>query len=275
MRRGQDSRNFQTNSLPTGYIYRFEPTKSQLAHIRANQAVTAVMLNLDKVSSLLKKGITSSFFRSDQIAITTSTISDARLPSYHVEREASIVKRFSPLFHVPCDRPVYEVQNPEERRWFIESQVRDTLELRDRIQGTRTKLLPLLKGVTDEEIMLCHNLFSKQGFNHFTYYAAQYFGKGRGRSSNVLATDIRHIISLCSLNYLLVIGLQSSNVLSKLPPEVRAHAGLSWALKIRAIEKSLQSAAASQPLLRCGEQTIFETRQSLVDAPEWYLAKDS
>lgn len=227
--------NFSTTSTPSskqhfaypaGYIARVEAKISQINAVILNSNICAIMLNIDDAEKLLEIGLESSYFGSSKLVITTSTIDDHLLPTYYLEKELEIITAFKPNFHIPRDKPVYLSQNKKERLWNIRMQVDDTLEMRDLLKGTSIDLIPLLKGVDQEELNASYFPLKNEGFITFSYYVAQYFGNGRGNLSTNLITDVKLISLLPSIEYVMLIGVQSQNILRKLPPVIRAYAGL-------------------------------------------------
>lgn len=218
--------NTQLPLYPVGYVARVEADMTQINAVIQNHIIGAIMLNIDDAEKLLKMGLDTSYFGSNKLVITTSTIDDRSLPKYYLEKEVEVVTDFGPKFHVPRDRPVYLSQNKKERLWNIRTQVEDTIEMRQLLNGTSTKLIPLLKGIDQEELHASYIPLKNEGFDAFTYYTAQYFGNGRGNLSTDLITDVRVISTLPNIGYVMLIGVQSENIIRKLPPVVKAYAGL-------------------------------------------------
>lgn len=214
------------SNFPSGYIDRVEANNRQIAFISQNSSIQSVMVNIDDAEKLLKKGIDSSCFGGMKTVITTSTINDDALPYFYLEKEAEIVKRFRSNFHIPCDKPVYATQNRDERLYNIRNQVEDTLRLKDMLTGSGTTLIPLVKGIYADELSVSTIALRKQGYEAFAYYGGQYFGNGRGNKSNEFVTYVNKIVTELNLSYLLLIGVHSNEVLSKMPQQVKAHSSL-------------------------------------------------
>lgn len=215
-----------TYGYPKGHIIRVEADLSQINLVIKNTTIKTVMINLDDAEKLLNSGINSSYFGPKKLVITTSTISDLNLSKYFLEKEASIVIDFAPNFHIPRDRPVYLSQNEKERLWNIQAQVEETIELRELLNQTSIKLIPLLKGVNREEQLSSYIPLKNEGFKAFSYYSVQYFGKGRGNLSNYLIKDLWGISNLPDIQYIMLVGIESERILRRLPPEIKAFAGL-------------------------------------------------
>ena len=152
-------------------------------------------MDLHHAEALAKGGETASTFFPHGSVITTSTIYDSRLQEYTPDRELEVLTSFKPSFHIPCDRPVYTTQNSIQRRYFIESLQRSTIFVRDALRGTGISLIPLVKGLTQEEWLLCYEPLASEGFRGFAYYTAQYFGRGRGCRTRQLVEDVTGILS--------------------------------------------------------------------------------
>ena len=219
------------SAYPTGAIARVEADRLQISNVSQNNSINTIMINLDDAEKLLSWGLDSSYFSSEKRVITTSTINDDLLPKYYLEKEADIVRRFKPNFHVPRDKPVYLTQNKKERIWNIRSQIEEVMLMKNLLSDSSVMLIPLLKGVYYEELLACYLPLKNEGFECFAYYATQYFGKGRGNKSDTLINDIKIIFTLPSIQYLLLIGIQSKRVLGKMPTLVKAHASFDFVRK--------------------------------------------
>lgn len=213
------------SQFPHGYIHRVENNESQFYHVLNDENIRFVMINIDHAEQMLKDGKDSSFFGESKKVITTSTINDDILPKYFPEKEARIVRQFNPHHHIPSDRPVYKTQNRNERMWNIRNSVAGAVRVRELLYGTSITLIPLIKGVENEELIVSHRLLKTNGFLAVSYYCAQYFGRNRGNYSNLLISDLKNMVDILDLSYLLLIGLSSHEIVRNLPPEVVAHAG--------------------------------------------------
>lgn len=219
---------FDSDRFPTGLIPRVELTGNQVNFVRESPDVEAVMVDLDDAETLVHSGHDSSWFGRHVSVVTTSTIHDDTLALFRVEREAEAVREFRPRWHIPCDRPVYVSDDPKLRRWKIEKSVEAVSELQDRLVATTTQLIPLIKGVNADEWGFSIDLYRSSGYDHFAYYAAQYFGRARGRRRAELIDDTRTMVANSDLTYLLLIGLQSPRLVPAFPPAVQGFAGMAW-----------------------------------------------
>lgn len=96
------------------------------------------------------------------------------------------------------------------------------------LSSTKTKILPLFKGITKEERSICYKTFNELKINYCVFYGSQYFGSGIGNQFSMLEDDIRKITSEYPLCGILLIGLLAPRSLIKLPPQVIAAAGNKW-----------------------------------------------
>ncbi len=204
---------------PEGDVDRVEANKKQLNYIVSRSDSKYIMFNIDEAEKLLSLGIDASDFSYKKV-ITTSTINDDLLPLYHLEIETELIRAFRPDFHIPCDKPVYQTQNKNERLWNIKQIVEDTIEMNKKLSDTDINLIPLIKGIDDDEISFCCYGYKSFGFEAFSYYCAQYFGNGRGNLTNQLISDVRHIVRTFDLQYLMVIGIGSRKIIQQLPRTV-------------------------------------------------------
>ncbi len=214
--------------LPIGLIPRLEYSRKHLNFISSQFNRPYIMLNLDLVERLSNNGITAHDFYPFGNIITTSTIHDDNLCNYNIEREIKIIKKFEPAWHIPCDYPVYTEDCDEGRKWFIDALVEDTLYFMDSVRDTSIGILPLVKGINETEWEMSTFPFKERGISHFAFYAEQYFGSKKGKNDNLMIEHIRCLVSTCDVDYLLLIGYQSSFRLQGFPPEVQAFAGKRW-----------------------------------------------
>lgn len=84
-------------------------------------------------------------------------------------------------------------------------------------------LLPLVKGVTEDERNICYNCFRRLGLKQYAYYCTQFFLYGNKFSE--LRERIFSIVNEIEPQSLFLIGLHSPDYLKQMPPEVDAAAG--------------------------------------------------
>jgi hypothetical protein len=214
--------------LPLGLIPRIERVSSQLKVIRGTRSVPWIMIDLDDAERFVGEGMCARDVHPQGNVVTTSTIHDRILSTFHLDREFGVIESFKPRYHIPCDRPVYQEQNLEERLWFIDKLVEGTLVLRDQLKGSRTELLPLVKGLRPEEWRSSYAPLAGEGFVGFCFYGSQYFGRNVGKRDQELVNTVRGILSSCDIQYILLVGYQSVSRVQELPRSVRAFAGLRW-----------------------------------------------
>jgi hypothetical protein len=219
------------SNLPIGLILRVEYAKKHLDFINARSGLPYIMLNLNTVNTLIKTGITAQDLFPKGKIITTSTIHDNKLPYFDIETEVSIIKKFAPSYHIPCDYPVYFEDDSKGRKWFIDALVESTFQFIKRMKNYPTITIPLIKGINENEWNRSVSPFQEVGINYFSFYAKQYFGSYNGRNDRLLTEHINGLISTTNLEYLMLIGYQPTKTLSKLPMEVKAFAGQRWITK--------------------------------------------
>jgi len=187
-----------------------------------------VMIDINKIERLLKKGYTSkTFFKSEINVISTTTIHDDIIVRYYFDKELEIVKKFKPRCHIPCDKPIYLTQNKNERLWLLQTYLEELERMVDCLSKD-ILLIPQIKGIDKDEREMCYDVFNKLKLRYMSYYVAQYFGNYRGGKKGNLIKDVKELISESGLEYLMLIGVQSKDILKKLPPQVIAVAGQRW-----------------------------------------------
>ena len=187
-----------------------------------------IMINLDLAERLCQDGINASSFYPGGNVITTSTIHDSILAKYTVENEIDIIKTFRPRWHIPSDVPVYHEDCDEGRARFIEFFVEDTLTFIHQIKGHNIGIIPLVKGINGDEWLMSTQPFVDMGITEFAFYVRQYFGSTKGRNERLMVRDLQSLISTCEVGYLMLIGYQSNQYLTQLPPQVKCFAGERW-----------------------------------------------
>jgi hypothetical protein len=247
---GQDANSAGSGSdLPTGVIPRVQGQKAHRRFVQGNPYLKWVMLNVDDAELLLKRGeVGSSFFGPDVSLITTSTIHDEPLGELEWRREENIVRGIGSDYHIPTDYWVYGDMNLEDRIENIESMMDGTRWFARRFSGSNTQILPLATGPTAEERAICYSTFQDLGLSRCVFYGTQYFGGDMGNGFRQLNSAIRDITSEYTLDWMMVIGLQSSRYLAKLPPEVRTAAGQRWIY-----QSGLRDVSMAEAIERFGE----------------------
>lgn len=223
----QGSRN---NPRLEGIIPRIERQTRHEEFVNACPTADPVMLPINHAARLLRKGITAETYTDAEI-ITTTTIHDDDLKDFNWATERAIVEAFGPAYHIPTDYWVYGNMDKEDRLQNVQHLMKGTEWMVKQLAETQTQVIPLVKGYSKEERAVCYHTFDKLDINYICFYGSQYFGGKNGNGINDLNSDLRDITSEYSPAGILLIGLQSSNYLSRLPPEVVAAAGQRWIKK--------------------------------------------
>lgn len=225
---------------PSGVIPRIERQTSHEKLINGFSGVDTVMLPITHAERLLRQGLTASSY-TDKKVITTTTIPDEELKDFGREKERDIVLAFSPDYHIPTDYWVYGDMDSEDRIQNVELLMEGTEWMYEQLEGTSTKIIPLVKGYSPEERAICYETLNELGIDQICFYGSQYFGSKNG-GINALNGDVRDIVSEYSPSRMLLIGCQSENYMERLPPEVEAVAGNRWIRKSELRDVSITKA---------------------------------
>lgn len=211
-------------------ICRLDKIQAHHAFARDNPALKAVMITIEAARIFTEQGETAdSVFGEDVVVGVSTAIPDEQLEWWYPHREIEVVRKFAPDFYIPCDRPVYQWHSPPLRRDKIRRYLRDLREITESLQNRSIVIIPFVKGVTSGERQRCYHVFNDLGFDRWAYYCAQYFLYGnRGEE---LVTDVRAIVDEANLDYLMLVGLQAEQYLTRMPPAVLAAAGQRWITK--------------------------------------------
>ena len=261
-------RTLTYSGCPVGNIHRIEGKQAEVEFIRRQEDIRFVMLNIDSAKNMLSAGMDASHFGPRVRVITTSTIHDNRLPYFYTAKEAEVVRNFGPTWHVPCDRPIYSLQEPKERLWYLKNQIESTIEMKHLLAGTETRMIPLLKWITPDELLLCYDSLVRHEFEEFSYYSVQYFGRSRGNNRRQLIADVRQMITLLEIDYLLLIGLQSEALIRYLPKQVRAYASLNLVREEFWRQKSSESSSGGRALSKGRMPHIHNSRLEVLNS-QW------
>jgi len=216
-----------TEEAPTGPVLLMEKQEAHDKFHRDNPNQLIVLLRLTTVQTLVRMGETAeSWFEEDVTVITTTTINDAILSDLDWEKELDLIQEFEPDFHIPCDYPVYKEDDPFLRRKHVLKCLKGTIWMARGLHGTRTKIIPLIKGETPHERRLCYQVFDYLGVEYCAFYGTQYFTAGIGYYQ--LLDDLRTVVSEAPQLQIMLIGLQAAHRLEELPPQVVAAAGQRW-----------------------------------------------
>lgn len=216
-----------SQDAPRGPVLLIEKQRSHNQFHRNNPNDLTVLLRITTVQTLLNQGETAdSWFGENIQVITTTTVDDEILSELDWEDELQLILKFKPDFHIPCDYPVYETDDPELRRHRILKSLEGMIWIAGKLHSTKTQIIPLIKGTTPEERRLCYKVFNHIGAEYCTFYGTQYFTANIG--FNQLLDDLRTVVSEAPELEIMLIGLQSPRRLKQLPPQFVASAGQRW-----------------------------------------------
>jgi len=221
-----------SQDAPRGPVLLMEKQRAHKQFRRKNSNKLTVLIRITTVQTLLNQGETAeSWFGENIQVITTTTVDDEILSELDWEKELQIIQEFQPDFHIPCDYPVYETQEPEIRRHYILKSLEGMIWMAGELYGSKTRIIPLIKGTTPEERNLCYKVFDHIGAEYCTFYRTQYFTAGIG--FNQLLDDLRTMVSEAPGLEIILIGLQSPPKLRQLPPQIVASAGQRWIREVQ------------------------------------------
>ena len=221
--------------VPTGALPYIENQWSHHEFIESVQPRYA-LTKVTTARQLLKRDETAdSYFGADTKVITTTTVDDPTLNLLSWEQELDIVREFDPAFHIPCDYSTYEDADQNERTENVTNYLEGTITMQRWLHeaGSETQILPLIKGVTDEERNRAIATLEPHEFPGYVFYGTQYFTSGDGilideLVGDVTATTRRHDQPL------LLIGCLSPNFLQRMPRQVVAGSGVQrWRMRIK------------------------------------------
>jgi len=212
----------------SGVIPRLEPKPTQIALIPKIDSVGTVMIDAHLVSQFLKRGITASEFESE--VVVTTTFADRKLEYWFPERDFQTANEFGADAVVPCDCPVYSDDIQSFRRETVENYVADIGDIIPRFRDADIDVIPLVKGETRYERGLCYDVFAAHGITQVAYYCGQYFSYGYRFSA--LRDRLQEIALEFDPTDMMLIGLQSENLIPSLPPNVSSAAGQRWLRQI-------------------------------------------
>jgi hypothetical protein len=230
-------------------------TEKQEAHIqfhKDNPHELTVLLRITAVETLVNQGETAeSWFGENTKVITTTTVNDKILSELEWQRELNLIQKFQPDFHIPCDYPVYQTDDPDLRRNRLLKSLEGMIWIAGKLRGSKTQIIPLLKGTTPHERRFCYQVFDHIGAEYCAFYGTQYFTANIG--FNQLLDDLRTAVSEAPQLKIMLIGLQSPRRLEQLPPQIVAAAGQRWIDEVQLREVPWKE---SQRLYRPMEQKI-------------------
>lgn len=215
----------------------------QQAHHEFLQTVRppAAMLNIVHARRLLKAGwTTDEWFPEETAVITTTTVADNQLARFSPNAEWGIVRCIEPAYHIPADFPVYGDMDPSIRMARAEAVATGTRVMHRALQGSRTTVLPLIKGTTPEERAVCYEAVEEVDPPAIVKYATQYFTVSGNRQFYGLSDALTAITAETDGEYpIITLGFLSPDgkySLRELPDEVpvRGASGCpTWIKRVR------------------------------------------
>lgn len=216
-----------SDEAPRGPVLLVEKQEAHEQFHKDHPRQLTVLLRITHARRLVNQNETAeSYFDDSVTVVTTTTVNDRVLSELDWEEEYGLVAQFQPDFHIPCDYPVYKEDDPILRRKHVIKCLKGMIWMAGEFSGMRTQILPLLKGETPYERHLCYQVFDHIGTKYCVFYGTQYFTAGIG--FNQLRKDLRTVASEASDLEIMLIGLQSPDLLEQVPPQIVAAAGQRW-----------------------------------------------
>lgn len=205
-------------------IARLNTSPRELEFARQNRAMDAVMVSIRDVHQLVNEGEDArSTFGDETTVISTTTVRDSFLNGFEWADERDWVRDFGPDIHIPTDYPVYEDMPPHVQGRMIWKSKLGTAWMTDQLRGEETVILPQIKGWRPWHFKAWRPILDKLNTRFCAYYVAGYKG-----NLTALKADVTQLINTLQPTSITLIGRQSRNHLSQLPPEVQAAAGKAW-----------------------------------------------
>ena len=208
----------------TGPIPRLEPKSAQVAVAKRTSTIPTVMIDERHVNRFEQNGWTSDEMEVD--VILSSTFDDEELELWFPNREITVATDYGAGGIVPCDTPVYRDDPQSLRVETIRNYVSNLADVIPRFRDHGVEPIPLVKGETPYERDICYEVFDHYGIDRVAYYCTQYFSYGYRFPA--LLRRLQEIAVEYEPDDILVIGLQSENLLPELPPCVSGAAGQRW-----------------------------------------------
>lgn len=225
-----------SKDAPRGCVLGIERQTAHEEFLDGNDEADYVILKMHHARRLVEQGETAeSFYGPDVTVITTSTIHDSILKDWTWEKERDVVLAFQPDFHIPTDHPVYWGYTPSQRKRNTRETVKGLLWMIGELRGSGIPVIPLLKGTTTTERIICYKVFGELGVDYCAFYGTQYYTSGKGFGA--LLRDIRKIVAEAPGLDIFVMGCLSPDDIERLPPQVVAASGLHQWLKAVKLRK--------------------------------------
>lgn len=220
-----------------GVIPRLEPKRWQVRLVDDTECIDTVMINVSHVSQFLKRHIDGSTL--DSNTIITTTFADDQLEYWFPDRLVAVVDEFGADAVIPCDRPAYRGDADSFRRETVESYAADIADVVPRFRELGVNVIPLVKGETRYERRCCYEVFEDHDLRRVADYCGQYFTYGYRFSA--LKSRLHRIETEFQPADMMLIGLQSENLIPQLPPSVSGVAGQRWLRRIDFANQSQSS----------------------------------
>lgn len=218
---------------PGGFYARLRPTRKGALEVFASEhTADALLLNHPSLVALQQRGVSANDLSGIDISrplVAASIAPDEYLYDLSLENELEPVLDVAPHWYLPFDVPTYKDgdMDPEQRQRNLDDYIfgvhRAVEVLRE--AESRTRVLPLLKGVYPEELRRCYELISSIADGYVGVYVGQFFGPSVGNRINHCREWLRTIDAVCDPAGIVLIGLSSPNYLRGLPQSVVAAAG--------------------------------------------------
>lgn len=247
-----------------GAIPRLEANPAQVDTISQAQTVDIVMLDLPQARRVDQTGI--DLTKIDAEILLSSTIPDEELEEWFPERQLELAQRIGASAIVPCDRPVYSTDSRARRLETIRTYVADLRDIVPEFREVGVDVIPLVKGESEYERGLCYDVFDNLDCSRVAYYCVQYFSYGFRYKE--LLNRIQRISIEHKPDNMMLIGLQSENLASDLPPCVSSLAGQRWRRKTNPREASVEIAAREYDHWSRQVDSVLSTGQAPLHAFE-------
>ncbi|WP_330630846.1 hypothetical protein [Halocatena halophila] len=158
--------------------------------------------------------------------ILTSTFDDENLELWFADREVTVGTEYGASAIIPCDTPIYNDDPQSLRVETVHNYASNLANVIPQYRDQNIEPIPLVKGESPYERDICYEVFDSHDIDKVAYYGAQYFLYGYRFPA--LLERLQRIAIEYEPNDIIVIGLQSENLLPRLPPVVSGAAGQRW-----------------------------------------------
>jgi hypothetical protein len=211
-----------------GAPLRLEPRQKQIQLVNEIDRVDTVMIDAPDISRFLDRDIDGDTLAAN--VIVTTTFADDQLEFWFPERLQKVVNQFGADAVVPCDCPVYQNDPEGFRRETVQNYADDLTQTIPEFREMGVEVIPLVKGESPYERGICYDVFDDHGIRGVADYAAQYFSYGYRFPQ--LRTRLHRIENEYKPSNMMLIGVQSENLVPELPLSVTSVAGKRWLRRI-------------------------------------------